>query len=135
MSDSLQPFGLQPASLLPPQDSQSKNTGEGSHFLLLRISLRPGYPTLQANSLPSEPPGISKDSTKEYPLLWGIFLTQGVNPSLLDCRQTLNLLSHQEISRPSTATYIQQDPVTQAQAKLGERRVSLEKQAVLQPRL
>ena len=35
------------------------------------------------------------------PLPQGIFLTQGVNPGLLDFRQTLKLLSHQEISRPS----------------------------------
>jgi len=28
-------------------------------------------------------------------LLQGIFPTQGLNPSLLDCRQTLYLLSHQ----------------------------------------
>ena len=29
-------------------------------------------------------------------LLQGIFLTQGLNPSLLHCRQTLNRLSHKE---------------------------------------
>ena len=30
-----------------------------------------------------------------HPLLQGIFPTQGSNPDLLDCRQTLHWLSHQ----------------------------------------
>ena len=34
MSDSLQPHGLQPASLLCPWNSPGKNTGVGYHFLL-----------------------------------------------------------------------------------------------------
>ena len=34
MSDSLRPYRLQPARLLSPQDSPSKNTGEGCHALL-----------------------------------------------------------------------------------------------------
>ena len=34
MSDSLQPHGLEPASLLCPRDSSGKNTGVGCRFLL-----------------------------------------------------------------------------------------------------
>ena len=34
MSDSLQPHGLYPTSLLCPWDSLGKNTGVGCHFLL-----------------------------------------------------------------------------------------------------
>ena len=39
MSDSLQPYGLQPARLLCPWDSPGKNTGVGCHFLLQGIFL------------------------------------------------------------------------------------------------
>ena len=34
MSDSVQPYGLQPARLLCPWDTLGKNTGVGCHFLL-----------------------------------------------------------------------------------------------------
>ena len=37
VSDSLRPFGLQPARLLCPWDSPGKNTGVGCHFLLQGI--------------------------------------------------------------------------------------------------
>ena len=47
--------------LLCPQNSPSKNTGLSSHFFLQGIlatqGLNPGFPALQAESLPSEPPG------------------------------------------------------------------------------
>ena len=36
-SDSLRPYGLQPARLLCPWDSPGKNTGVGCHFLLQGI--------------------------------------------------------------------------------------------------
>ena len=42
VSDSLQPHGLQPASLLCPWDSPGKNTGAGCHFLLQEIFLTQG---------------------------------------------------------------------------------------------
>jgi len=54
VSDSLQPHGVWPTSLLHPWDFPGKNTGVGYHLLLQ-----------------------------------GIFLTQGLNLSLLHCRQTL----------------------------------------------
>ena len=56
MSNSLRPHGLWPARLLCPWNSPGQNTGVGSRSLLQGI-----FPTrsltLQADSLPSEPPG------------------------------------------------------------------------------
>ena len=43
VSDSLQPFGLQPARLLSPWDFLGKNTGVGCHFLLQGIFLTQGW--------------------------------------------------------------------------------------------
>ena len=54
MSNSLRPYGLQPARLLCPWDFPDKNTGVGC-----------------------------------LAFLQGIFLTQGLNPGLLHCRQVL----------------------------------------------
>ena len=55
------PRDCNPASLLCPYNSPSKNTRVGSHSLLQGIfpkqGSNPGSPTLQADSLPSEPPG------------------------------------------------------------------------------
>ena len=78
---------------------------------LLDPEIKPGSPTLQADSLPREPPGKHKllyslpshgapritylcysyKSTRVgcHFLLQGIFLTQGSNPGLPHCRQTL----------------------------------------------
>ena len=64
MSDSLQPHGLQPTSLLRPRDFPGKSTGVGCHCLLQEI-----------------------------------FPTQGLNPGLPHCRQTLYHLSHQGRSK------------------------------------
>ena len=44
VSDSLQPFGLQPTRLLCPWDFPGKNTGMGCHFLLQGI-----FPTQGSN--------------------------------------------------------------------------------------
>ena len=44
MSDSLQPYGLQPSKLLCPWDFLGKNTGVGCRFLLQGI-----FPTQQLN--------------------------------------------------------------------------------------
>ena len=63
MSDSLQPYGLQPARLLCPQDSPGKNTGVRCPALLQGIFPTQGSklslvsPTLQAGSLPTKPLG------------------------------------------------------------------------------
>ena len=57
----MQLHGLGPARLLCPWDSPGKNTGVGCLFLLQGNFLEPGIklgsPTLQADFLPSEPPG------------------------------------------------------------------------------
>ena len=56
--DSLQPHGLRPASLLCPWNSPGKNTRVDSHSLFQGIfPIEPGSPILQADFLPSEPPG------------------------------------------------------------------------------
>ena len=58
------------------------------------IKRRP--PTLQADSLPFEPPGKPKHTgVGSLSLLQGIFLIQELNLSLLHCRQTLYQLSYQ----------------------------------------
>ena len=59
VSDSLWPHGLA-NRLLRPWNLPGKNTGVGSHSLLQEIfptqGIKTGSPTLQADSLPSEPP-------------------------------------------------------------------------------
>ena len=55
----------------------------------------PWSPALQAYSLPSVPPGKSKNPEVGSPsLLQGNFLTQGSNQSLLHCRRILFHLSY-----------------------------------------
>ena len=59
MSDSLRSYGLQPTRLISPWNFLGKNTEVGCHFLLqgnLPLGIEPVSPTLQADSLPSEPP-------------------------------------------------------------------------------
>ena len=52
---------MEPARFLYPWDSPGENLGVGCHFLLqgifLNTEIEPRSPTLQADSLPSEPPG------------------------------------------------------------------------------
>ena len=53
-------------------------------------------PALQADSLPSEPPGKPKNTgVGSLSLLQGIFLTQESNRGLLHCRRILYQLSYQ----------------------------------------
>ena len=57
--------------------------------------LRPRSPALQADSLPSEPPGKPENTgVGILSLLQEIFLTQESNWSLLHCRQILYQLSY-----------------------------------------
>ncbi|CAI9175829.1 unnamed protein product [Rangifer tarandus platyrhynchus] len=61
-----------------------------------RGSSQPRSPTLQAGSLPSEPPGKPKNTGGDsLSLLQGNFLTQGLNQGLLHCRGILYQLSYQ----------------------------------------
>ena len=101
MSDSLRPHG--PYS---PWNSPGQNTGEGSRSLLQVIfptqGSNPGL--LQADSLPSEPPGRPKNTgVGSLSLLQGILPTQESNWGLLHCRQILyqlNELNQQWITDP-----------------------------------
>ena len=65
----LQTHGLQPARLLYPWDSPGKNTRVGCHALLQGTLPNPGIkprsPTLQVDSVPSEPPGEPNTVVKE----------------------------------------------------------------------
>ena len=55
-------------------------------------------PTLQVDSLPSEPPGKPKNTeVGNLSLLQRIFPTQELNQSLLLCRQILYQLSYEEV--------------------------------------
>ena len=63
-SNSLQPYGLQPATLLSSWDSPCKNTGVGRHAFLQGIFVTQGLDVCllyllrwQAGSLPVVPPG------------------------------------------------------------------------------
>ena len=59
--------------------------------------IKPRSPTLQEDSLPSEPPGKPRNTgVGSLPLLQGIFLTQESNWGLLHCRRILYHLSTRE---------------------------------------
>ena len=86
VSNSLRPHGL-----YSPWNSPGQNTVVGSCSLLQGIfltqGLNSGLPTLQADSLPAEPPGKPKDTAVDsLSLLQEIFLTQELNWGLLHCR-------------------------------------------------
>ena len=57
---------MEPTSLLYPWDSPGKNTGVDCHFLLQGTfptqGSNPGLPTLEADTLTSEPPGKPSNS-------------------------------------------------------------------------
>ena len=103
MSPSLRLHGLQHARLLCPWDFPGKSTGVGCHFLLQNISLSPflGWGGGGKNT------GVGCHS-----LLQEIFPTQGLNPGLPHCRQTLYRLNHQgslecAIAEHKIATFVQ----------------------------
>ena len=86
MSSSLPPHSYSPSGYSVHGDSPGKNAGAGCH--------PPGdlpnpaiEPTLQVDSLPSEPPGKPKNTgVGSLSLRQGNFLTQELNQSLLRCR-------------------------------------------------
>ena len=58
--------------------------------------IKPRSPSLQAITLPAEPPGKPKNTGMgNLSLLQGIFLTQKSNRGLLHCRQILYRMSYQ----------------------------------------
>ena len=95
MSDSLQPHGL-----YNPWNSPGQKTGVDSLSLLQGDLSNPGIkprpPALQADSLPAEPQGKSKNTgVGSLSLHQQIFLTQELNWGLLHCRWVLYWLSYQ----------------------------------------
>ena len=63
---------------------------------LPKLGIKAKSPTLQANSLPSEPPGKPKETGVGSPtLLQGILPAQKLNWGLLYCRRILYQLSYQ----------------------------------------
>ena len=94
------PMVCNPPSYSVHGDSPGKNTGVGCYALFQGIFPNPGIkprsPTLQADSLPPEPPGKPKNTgVGSLSLLQEIFLTQELNWGLLHCRWILYLLSYQ----------------------------------------
>ena len=100
VSYSLGPQVLQPTRLLCPWGFSRQEYRSGLPCPLAGYLPNPGIeprsPTLQADSLPSEPPGKPKNTrVGSLSLLQGIFPTQESNPGLLHCRRILYYLSHQ----------------------------------------
>ena len=99
-SNSLQPLGLQPARLLCPWGFSRQEYWSGLPCTppedLPKPGIQPRSPTLQADSLPSEPPGKPKNTRAgSLSLLQRIFPTQELNWDLLHCRKILYQLSYQ----------------------------------------
>ena len=95
VSNSLRPHGL-----YSPWNSPSQNTEVGSHSLtpgdLPNPGVKPRSPALEADSLPSEPPGKSKNTgLGNLSLFQQIFVTQESNQGILHCRWILYQLSYQ----------------------------------------
>ena len=67
--------------------------------------IEPSSPALQADSLPSEPPGKPKNTeVGSLSLLQGIFLTQESNQGLLHCRHFYKRLKTFEIMKKDGKT-------------------------------
>ena len=108
MSNSVWPHRWQPTRLRHPWDSPAKNTGVVCHFLLQCMKVKSESEVAQSCPTLCDPvdcslPGFSVrgDSPGKntgvgcHALHQGIFPIQGLNLSLLHCRQILYHLSHQ----------------------------------------
>ena len=85
-------------------------------MLSSRESSQPRSPTLQAYSLPFEPPGIPKNiGVGSLFLLQGIFLTQESNRGLLHCRWVLYQLSYQELNTKNNSLLFEMLTIPQSQ--------------------
>ena len=94
MSESLRHHGLYPARILCPWGFSRQEYGSGLPCPLSGALPNPGTepmcPSLQVDSLPSEPPGKPKNTgVGSLSLLQGNLLTQESNWGLLHCRQIL----------------------------------------------
>ena len=99
MSDSLLPDELYPARLLSPWGFSRQEYWNGLPCPppgdLPNPGTEPRSPALQADSLPSEPPGKPKNTgVGSLSLLQGISLTQELNWGLLHCRWILYQLNY-----------------------------------------
>ena len=100
VSNSLQPHGLQPARLLCPWGFSRQEYWSGLPCPppgdLSNPGMEPRFPSMQVDSLPSDPPGKPMSTgVGSLSLLQGILWTQELNRSLLHCRQILYQLSYQ----------------------------------------
>ena len=91
MSDPLPPHRLQPARLLCPWGFSRQEYWSGLSCLpsgdLPNPGIEPRSPTLQTDSLLSEPPGKPKNTgVGSLSLFQAVFLTQESNRHLLHCR-------------------------------------------------
>ena len=89
-----------PNGLYSPWNSPGQNIGVGSLSLLQGFLPNPGIkprsPTLQAGSLPAEPPWKPKNTgVDSLSLLQQVFPTQESNQVLLHCRRILYQLSYE----------------------------------------
>ena len=99
VSNFLQPHALQSARVFSPWGFSRQEYWSGLPCPLpgdlSNPGIKPRSPTLQADSLPTEPPGKPKNTgVGSLSLLQGIFLTQELNRGLLYCRQSLYQLSY-----------------------------------------
>ena len=79
------PWGLQPTRLL--RNFPGKSTRVGYHFLLQgpsRSRIEPGSPALQADALPSEPPGRSINSFQKDFVLDDLSMIESPNLELIE---------------------------------------------------
>ena len=90
VSNSLRPHGPQLTRFLCPWNSPGKNTGVDCHSLFQGIFTTQGSnPALQADFLPSEPPG--KPKTKEYPLFsFELILLNSIRYTVSRCLSTVS---------------------------------------------
>ena len=93
------PLDFSPPSSSVHGDSPGKNTGVGCHALhpgdLPNPGTEPRSPTLQVDSLLSEPPGKPKNTgVGSLSLLQRIFPAQESNQGLIHCRWILYQLSY-----------------------------------------
>ena len=100
MSSCLWPHGLWSTRLLCPGGFSRQEYWSGLTSLspgdLPNPDIKHRSPTLQADSLPSEPLGKPKNTRiGSLSLFWGIFPSQELNQGLLHCSQILYQLSYQ----------------------------------------
>ena len=95
------PMACSPPGTSVHGDSSDKNTGVGCHaplqgiFPTQGLNPDPRFPSLQADSLPSEPQGKPMNTgVGSLSLLQGIFPTQELKQGLLHCRQILYQLNY-----------------------------------------